>query len=262
MKPIKQNFFNEIAKQFDSHVRQSIPVYDEFITALRANLVRWSFERPTSIIDICGSTGKLGYDLFTEGFKGSYTNLDGSPQMVEISRGFESQYPQMKSVLGGFMASWIDDSGTEINEVNPLSINGGKKYDVALELLGFQFFTQTRLPAIKEMKRIAEVNIYCEKFSDCNSLRWQAHELLKDQFHKSKYFTEEQIKQKRENVLQDMGEYCYDYKEFRHLLDSEYQYVLPIYHAGNFAAYICSDSPLPAWNAPRSLTSNIFTVTA
>lgn len=255
--PIKQSFFNNIANDFDVHVRQSIPLFGEFIDNVRKNLTSREF-RKSRILDICGSTGKFGYDLLNTGkFQGSYINLDGSPEMIKISRELGKEHEgQHITILGGFMSSWTDESGINI----PLYDTKGKYFDVSLEILGFQFFTKEREAGIIEIKKSMVprgVAIFCEKFSNENKELWNAQEELKDIHHKSRFFTPEQIEAKKKNVLQDMGEYCYDYDAFKALLNKHFLYVKEVYKAGNFAGFVCSNSMFK-WKANTELTDNIF----
>lgn len=254
--PIKQDFFNSIANEFDNHVRQSIPLFGEFIDSLRLNIANVLLPDGGSIIDICGSTGKFGHDLMTkEGWSGNYHNLDGSPQMIDICIEFKKDF-QMRfgrdaihPYLGGFMANWEDESGIQIDEIDLKTIaqmNGLKdgKFDIALEILGFQFFTKEREAQIKEMKRIARTCVFCEKFSTTDTAYWEKSEKLKDMYWKSKFFTKEEIEAKKKNVLEEMGEYLFNQERFVSLLLDNFNFVKLIYRAGNFEGYICSDEPL------------------
>jgi len=256
--PIKQAFFNKMASEFDTHVRQSIPLYGAFISELQANIRKHFYE--ATILDVCGSTGLFGKTLFDNGFKGSYINVDGSPKMISLAKQISPQmkYPRLFNNLGGFMSSWTDESGQQINQIDTKVIT----FDIALELLGFQFFTKTREPEILELKASVEdtgVCIFCEKFSNKDTELWQRNENLKDDLWKSKYFTQDEIAKKKQNVLVDMGEYCYDIKEFEGLLQKHFKHVTGIYHAGNFAAYACSDIAVTElFESDISLIHNIY----
>lgn len=245
--PFNQSFFNAIASDFDTHVRQSIPLFGPFISNLRANLAAL-VPQNGSILDICGSTGKLGYDLIVEnGFDGRYYNLDGSPDMIRICNQFslatEKYEGTIVPMLGGFMASWEDESGIHIPEIDPLQwkLNTSMKFDVALEILGFQFFTKDREPQIKEMKRLANTCVFVEKFSTHNETVWERNERLKDTLWKSKFFTQDEIKEKKEKVLDNMGDYLYDDYDFEVLLRDNFMKVETIFHVGNFRGYIASN---------------------
>ena len=250
-KPIKQAFFNAIAEEFDVHVRQSIPHFGDFIRQLQTNIILWSNNRfckknqMTKVMDICGSTGLFGANLIRKGYNGVYFNMDGSPEMCKISEEFSAKLSNHFTIKAGFMASWEDESGEFIPEYDSdESIKG--IVDVVTEILGFQFFTKDRLPQVLRVKNMLSPNgiaIFVEKFSNKDKYLWICNEDLKDELWKSKFFTPEEIAAKKKNVLQDMGEYCYEYGEFTELLNDNFAHVVKIYHAGNFAGYACSDAP-------------------
>lgn len=250
-KPIKQAFFNAIAEEFDVHVRQSIPHFGDFIDTLQDNIIRWSdnyFDlepKFVKIIDICGSTGLFGANLIRKGYNGVYFNLDGSPEMCKISEEFSAKFSNHFTIKAGFMASWKDESGEFIPEYDSEERVKGI-LDIVTEILGFQFFTKDRLPQVLRVKNMLSpkgIAIFVEKFSNHNADIWERNEELKDKLWKSKFFTPEEIAAKKKNVLQDMGEYCYEYGEFAELLNDNFAHVVKIYHAGNFAGYACSDAP-------------------
>lgn len=238
--PIKQDFFNSIAQEFDNHVRQSIPFFDAFVRGLQYNIVN---RLPVkSILDICGSTGKFGYDLILhEGYRGTYTNVDGSPEMIKISKGLREALPKERQayfnpVLGGYKASWVDDSGIEIPEFEITY-----PYDMVLEILGFQFFTKDRETYIEELAPRHKYCVFFEKFTTKNPVVWDEGERIKDTFWKSKFFTENELEEKRRTVLDDMGDYLMDIDDFKEVLHSHYNIVNHCFHAGNFHGFICSN---------------------
>lgn len=252
--PIKQDFFNAISSEFDNHVRESIPLFSECVQNIRENIIKHYNE--ASILDICGSTGKIGADLFSEGFEGKYTNIDGSPCMIDLANKLkQANNDRHINTLGGFMCGW-NDNGVDIPHVD----TKGKTYDISLEILGFQFFTKERRDQILELKnsvKLGGLSIFVEKFSNSDVELWNRNEILKDTLHKSNHFTPEQIEAKKENVLIDMGAYCYDYDLFEGLLLNSFMHTKQIYKAGNFAAYVCSDSPI-LWDTDTVLINNKF----
>lgn len=256
--PIKQEFFNNIAAEFDTHVRQSIPLFDEFIRNLQHSIA--NVLPVKSILDICGSTGKFGYDLILrKGYRGAYTNVDGSPEMIKISEGLRQSLPKERQayyipVLGGYKASWVDDSGIEIPEFEITY-----PYDMVLEILGFQFFTKDREVYIKELASRHKYCVFFEKFTTRDKDLWQENERLKDALHKSKFFSEEELEKKRRDVLDDMGEYLVDIDDFKEMLGSYFTSVNHCFHAGNFHGFLCSmdeDANMPYFDG--KLTNNIY----
>lgn len=238
MTPHKQEFFNKIAGEFDTHVRQSIPLFDMFIDYVTSITVSLSRKDPLNydVIDICGSTGSLGRKLLYQGFQGWYNCLDGSPKMEEIFYHLlPSQSLKCHFTLAGYMNSWEDESGTPIPEYEPYK---RRKLDMALEILGFQFFTKYRAKEVVYTASIADTAIYFEKFDTPN---FDANEHIKDSEHKSLFFNPSQLQDKRDTVLNDMNNYLYNQSQFEDIINGAYKNWKKIAQIGNFAGYICSN---------------------
>ena len=75
---------------------------------------------------------------------------------------------------------------------------------------------------------------------------------------KPNFFTAEQIADKKKDVIEDMGEYCWEDTRFSGLLQGEFNHVSRIAKVGNFSGYICSDLPF-AWELSHQLLVNNFT---
>ena len=77
-------FDEEVAKQFDSHVRQSVFMYDEFHKSI-TNLSRYFIEEGTNILDVGTSTGELLNKLpYNE--KCNYIGIDTELAMVDKAK--------------------------------------------------------------------------------------------------------------------------------------------------------------------------------
>lgn len=254
-KPIKQDFFSNIAPEFDEHVRQSIPLYDDFIQNVKTNVMRLSgnFYRSKANfmhLDVCCSTASLGASLSSDYCEDNYyyDGIDINEEMLSIA---ETQTKHIRNC--------------NVHNMDFYKLNSSiiAKYDLITELLGFQFFTKTREPEIDRIKSILTKNgiaVFCEKFK---TPFFGRNEYLKDTLHKSKSFTQEQVEVKRETVLSDMHDYLYNKTDFEELLCKKFKYVKSIYVAGNFAAYACSDCPthINSWDVWDYLLINEFNAT-
>lgn len=257
-KPIKQHFFNEIAGEFDTHVRQSIPLFGEATEQLAYAITKT--HRDGTILDVCGSTGELGRMLRTYGFRGKYVNVDGSPKMIAEMNKINTNYSEgMVGILGGYYAGWTDESGIEIPEytIDDLCAQFGD-FDVIVESLGFQFFTTERHMYVEKAMKHGKDVVFIEKFKSNNAQEWKINEHIKDKMHKSKYFTEEQIESKKTEVLTDMGDYLAYYDEFEGILE-EFRTTTGaraymFYHAGNFRGY----TTIPPRHFTQDLIINKF----
>ena len=248
MRPIKQDFFNKMAYKFDSHVRQSIPLYDSVQRFIVQSIVQ-AGNGTSTVLDLLGSTGAMGRALQRANFDGDYLCVDGSPIMRDA---FYSLKPfdahRLNFELSGFLASWTDVDSDGNDVVIPMFCNY-EKFDIVLELLGFQFFTKTRekeVAAAASCMKAGGCFITFEKHSQNpenvdGAEIWNANELIKDNFHKALYFDSEQIDAKKRDVLVDMGEYCVPANEYYRVLRNRFPYVSKFAQIGNFAGYICTN---------------------
>lgn len=246
MRPFNQDFFNKMASDFDAHVRNSIPLYDSvqrfIVQAIAAG-------NPSTVLDLLGSTGAVGRALHRANWRGGYLCVDGSPIMRDV---FHALKPfdahGLNFELSGFMDSWTDKDSDGTDVVIPMYCNY-EKYDVVLELLGFQFFTKTRekeVAAAASCMKSTGCFITFEKHSpDTANVDgadiWNANELIKDTYHKALYFDSEQIDAKKRDVLSDMGEYCVPVYSYYKVLKGQFKYVLKFAQIGNFVGYICTN---------------------
>jgi hypothetical protein len=234
LKPTKQNFFKEIASNFSDHVRESIPLYANYMNSLYTYLA--NNQKRASVLDICGSRGDLGKWSRFYGFLGLYMNLDGSREMIAESME-QNQHIYDRSIMAGWRASWTQD------DYFVSEWNSDERFDVVVENLGFQFMGSSERSAhIREVKkhiRNSGVFVTCEKFITDN---WDANEQLKDKLWKSRFFTPEEIAEKKSKVLNDMHNDLAYQPTYENTLKHYFRYVAKIYQAGNFIAYVCSDS--------------------
>lgn len=259
MKPYKQEFFNKIAKEFDTHVKQSIPLFAAVQQNIAANI---SSGYNQTVIDLMGSTGEMGRQLLYNGFDGIYLCVDGSPQMMDV---FYSATPksydkdsQLRFELAGYKASWDEVYHTQTVNIPEFNWEHGH-VNYVLEILGFQFFSKERENFFKDIANHTDVFITFEKVKNADPL-FEKNEYLKDSLHKSKFFTEKELEEKRKNVLQDMGEYLVSEYELTMALGKAFNVVSPFARVGNFVGYICTNDirNIQHWKYDSRLTVNKF----
>ena len=78
-------FDDDVAKQFDNHVRQSVYMYDEFHNSI-VNMSRFFIEDNTNILDIGTSTGELLKKLYNDKNNCNYIGIDIEPPMIEQAK--------------------------------------------------------------------------------------------------------------------------------------------------------------------------------
>ena len=94
-------FNTEVVKVFDSHVRKSVPMYDEFHSMI-ADLSQWFIEEGTNVYDIGTSTGE-GLKNVVDVHKGKNINfigIDESKDMFEEAKERFKDYSNIGFING------------------------------------------------------------------------------------------------------------------------------------------------------------------
>ena len=118
------------------------------------------------------------------------------------------------------------------------------RYNVVHESMAFQFIDSNRAEQIKFIKEnvLAEDGILIieEKFLNTDSI-YKANEQLKNEF-KSQYYTQEQLNNKKLEVLLSMENNQVSVQEIEKILGENFANVQQYWDSGNFKGYIASDS--------------------
>lgn len=243
-KPYNQEFFSRMAKDFETHIAQSIPLYELYLNTLAKCIVRYS--KTASVLDIGGSCGTLGKMLYLNGFKGTYVNIEIDSNMCQVSRNnlltanlSTGRFNKYETLQRSFREPcFVNKEKIEAFSMNDVSyLNHDKKFDFVVENLVFQFFTKTRKPEIEYIKKcLLKPNgafVTFEKFL-CNDVLFNINEELKSLNWKDFFFSEEEIQEKKATVLDKMDEYLFNISDFVCLLDNP-ACLLTI---GNFIGFI------------------------
>lgn len=94
-------FDKEVTKVFDSHVRKSVPMYDEFHNMI-SNMSYWFVEEETNVYDIGTSTGE-GLKNLIDAHKNKNINfigIDESKDMFMEAQGRFKDYPNVSLING------------------------------------------------------------------------------------------------------------------------------------------------------------------
>ena len=124
------------------------------------------------------------------------------------------------------------------------TFNSNFRYNVVHESMAFQFIDSNRVEQIKFIKEnvLAEDGILIieEKFLNTDSI-YKANEQLKNEF-KSQYYTQEQLNNKKLEVLLSMENNQVSVQEIEKILGENFANVQQYWDSGNFKGYIASDS--------------------
>ena len=246
---------------FNQHIFTSIPTFYEAQVVKMAAL---SFlinnnplqvgefggpAQPYKILDIGGTEGAWAKALAKNNPLVDIAVIDPSRQAKQVFEGgdFVSN--------AGFIHSAFSHRPEDIDKFfieqgqQPIRFTGlqNLKYDVVHESMAFQFMDNDRAGQIKYIKENLlndnGILIIEEKFLDDNKAIYDANETKKD-FFKRQYYTEEQLNNKKFNVLLNMEGKQVSVQEIQRILGENFANVEQYWDAGNFKGFIASDSPV------------------
>ncbi len=242
---------------FNQHIFTSIPTFYETQVVKMAALSYLINNNPdfghagptTTILDIGGTEGAWAKALAKNNPSVNISVIDPSRQAKQVFEGgdFVSN--------AGFIHSAFSHRPEDIDKFfieqgqQPIRFTGlqNLKYDVVHESMAFQFMDNDRAGQIKYIKENLlhdnGILIIEEKFLDDNKAIYDANETKKNIF-KSQYYTEEQLNNKKLNVLLNMEGKQVSVQEIQRILGENFANVEQYWDAGNFKGFIASDSPV------------------
>jgi len=276
-----QDDYNKLIKEggnFNQHIFTSIPTFYEtqIIKGLALsnlldkqpmpdNLLKGRYQ----VLDIGGTEGTWAKALAKNNPNFYVEVLDPLQKARDV---FEEGELVTNAIFRNEAFSYVLDDQDKIfnaKEIQPVRFavfNEVDKYDVVHESMAFQFMDKNRAEQIKFIKEnlLNENGIIIieEKFAN-NDAIYKANEELKNTF-KSKYYTPEQIQDKKFNVLLDMEANQVSVQEIEKILGENFANVEQYWDAGNFKGYIASDSDVVNQFVPEinnlevSLTNHRF----
>jgi len=145
--------------------------------------------------------------------------------------------------LGAFSHN-KEDFGKYFDETGVMFIKPNRQYDIVHESMAFQFIDADRTGQIEFIKNevLKEDGILFieEKFLD-NDTIYQANENLKNEF-KLQYYTEEQLSNKKFNVLLNMEGKQAAISDVEAALNNNFKYVVQYWDSGNFKGFVASNN--------------------
>ena len=276
-----QDDYNKLVKEggnFNQHIFTSIPTFYEtqIIKGLALsnllnkqpmpdNLLKGRYQ----VLDIGGTEGTWAKALAKNNPNFYVEVLDPLKKAQDV---FEEGELVTNAIFRREAFSYVLDDQDKIFDAKAFQpvrfavFNEVDKYDVVHESMAFQFMDKNRAEQIKFIKEnlLNENGIIIieEKFAN-NDAIYKANEELKNTF-KSKYYTPEQLQDKKFNVLLDMEANQVSVQEIEKILGENFANVEQYWDAGNFKGYIASDSDVVNQFVPEinnlevSLTNHRF----
>lgn len=117
-------------------------------------------------------------------------------------------------------------------------------FDIIIEDTTFQMYSPDRDAQIKFTIKLLKKDglfIFTEKFK-CDKDEYLAREIQKDMSFKRRFFTEEQLDSKRNDVLRVMSTNEVTIEEMKETLDKYFKYKAIYWNSGNFYSIVASSS--------------------
>ena len=276
-----QDDYNKLVKEggnFNQHIFTSIPTFYETQIVKGLALSNLLDKQPMpdnllkgryQVLDIGGTEGTWAKALAKNNPNLYVEVLDPLQKARDV---FEEGELVTNAIFRNEAFSYVLDDQDKIFDAKGIQpvrfavFNEADKYDVVHESMAFQFIDKNRAEQIKFIKEnlLNENGIIIieEKFAN-NDAIYKANEELKNTF-KSKYYTPEQLQDKKLNVLLDMEANQVSVQEIEKILGENFANVQQYWDAGNFKGYIASDSDVVNQFVPEinnlevSLTNHRF----
>lgn len=119
-------------------------------------------------------------------------------------------------------------------------------FDVVHEVAAFQFYGTDRAAQIAHLAQVLKpggLALFLEKLDHPDPEEYERREKVKDEVHKARYFTPEEIGRKRREMLSRMVQGQVDHDTLVQALNERFAHVHLIWNATNFAHFAASDDP-------------------
>ena len=230
----RQDYQPRLGK-FDKHISTSIPTFRDIQIKKGSAIVEMYSGKDILVYDLGGSEGGFVKSITSTSTGTIETiNLEANEDMVNAHNfnPVENSQAIQEAFFEGF---------DNIPKHVPTN-----KAEVVHESMLFQFITPQRELFIDEIieNYMTKDGIFIteEKFQSANKEEYDTNERFKNENHKAKYFSKDQIKSKGDTVLVGMKENQAMLEDYISLLKRKFKYVEIYWSSGNFKGIIASDN--------------------
>ncbi len=117
-------------------------------------------------------------------------------------------------------------------------------FDFIYEMAAFQFYSRDRdsqIAHIKQFLKPGGLVFFLEKLNHSDPEEYRRREKIKDEVYKPRYFSAEDIRWKREQMLEQMKTGQVTLEELVDALSSHFKYVHLLWSSSNFCEFVASD---------------------
>ncbi len=121
-----------------------------------------------------------------------------------------------------------------------------KGFDFIYEMAAFQFYTRDRVGQVSHIKQFLKPGglvFFLEKLNHPDPVEYLRRELVKDEEFKTRYFSDEEIRWKRQQMLEQMQNGQVTLEELINVLSARFRCVRLLWSSSNFCELVASDDP-------------------
>lgn len=225
---------------FALHAAASIPYLAEGDCRLGAAILRYAKEKncPLSLQEIAGANGAFSKTL-VDLSKGKISTLTNS-----ATHGNYLEFLKIRPEGSYFWDGPFYEITPQILKKGELTIFE-KGFDIIYEHVVFQMYSANRAEQIEFVSQNLKsdgILVLLEKNSQLDIEEYLRRELKKDDDFKSKYFSETQLKEKREKILNTMESGQITLDELTSAISIQFKFSLNVWNSCNFNLVIASNN--------------------
>lgn len=229
-----------------SHFLASVPYILEELSRVGVALTRLAQARTTeagqtfSLFEVDAFDGSNGRALagHSQGLIRSFTSSPNRANQITFDRHADPAlsrfYPQ----------SFFKVCPPLLQSPEYESFNLG--FEFIYEMAAFQFYSRDRNRQISHIKQFLKpggLAFFLEKLNHPDPMEYLRRERIKDEVFKARYFSEEEIRWKRQQMLQQMQNGQVTLEELVSTLSTHFNHVHLLWSSSNFCEFVASDDP-------------------
>lgn len=234
---IKDSLEPEVAQFYQGMQGRSGPLFKHFLASLPC--IGEELSRVgTTIKRLQKATGEQGHLFEADAFDGTFGRTVAETTLGQIRSVCCSPNAFNHEVfLRANDHNWSQHHAVGIDQINLKQ----QQFDFFYEMAAFQFYGPERATLLKKSARLLSgngVGFFLEKCKVGDESTYQKNEDIKDQFHKSRYFTREEVEWKKSMMLSQMKVGEISVHALEKQLRSLFKYVDLMWQGGNFFEFV------------------------
>ncbi|RQR52611.1 class I SAM-dependent methyltransferase [Burkholderia sp. Bp9125] len=228
-----------------SHFLASVPCILEEMSRVGVALTRLSQKRANngrlfSFYEIDGFDGSNGRTLakHSDGLIRTLTSSPNKANEIHFNRFADHSTSKFHAESFLCVNRYVLDERADLHEFR-------HGFDYLYETAAFQFYGQDRENQIGHVASLLKddgLAFFLEKLNHADPTEYNRREQVKDNLHKSHYFTPEEIEWKRQQMLSQMHNGQVSFDELIKAIHRHFQHVYLIWNSTNFYEFVASNN--------------------